>query len=309
MTPQFIACLLLLLPFCASADFETWTNRDGKAVEMKVLSVDEEKGAVEFETRSGKRAIMQISKLRDEDQARLKNWMPTVEPKFIEVKRETRRTPKGVFPALVFDYTVDSPNLIDAQKVSVKKCMIGGNAVEFPHWTTSGYSDPFLKEADKGQYEFSVNGIGEFADAPLGDSELEAEVTFRFGFKPKKVHSFFSIPKTDDPEWQQMGPLRVRLVPSRWSVDADAPDDAVGELSGYYIQTNGEDFNTHLVAEQVIVSNGKEYKNEVEVGQAAQKMKVVLTYWSEVREVPVKVVKMPGQKGVPRPVKPDPFAR
>ena len=62
----------------ASAEFESWTNKDGKTVELDLLKVTQVGGQAqgEFKMRSGRTATLKASDLAAADAKRLAEWQP-----------------------------------------------------------------------------------------------------------------------------------------------------------------------------------------------------------------------------------------
>jgi thiol-disulfide isomerase/thioredoxin len=73
---------ILLITFSfvslASAEFGTWTNKEGKSVELDLVKVTQAGGEAqgEFKTRSGKTATIKASDLSEADAKRLAEWQP-----------------------------------------------------------------------------------------------------------------------------------------------------------------------------------------------------------------------------------------
>lgn len=66
----------------ASAEFENWTNKDGKSVELELLKVTQVDGKPqgEFKLRSGRTAILKAADLAEADAKRLADWKPAEAP-------------------------------------------------------------------------------------------------------------------------------------------------------------------------------------------------------------------------------------
>ena len=71
------------------------------------------------------------------------------------------------------------------------------------------------------------------------------------------------------------------------------PVDAGKKIEEYAIVVAEDD---PRIISQTIVAGGKDYTDSVEVAKANGPVKVIIKYWSEVREVPVTLTKKPGQK-------------
>lgn len=73
---------ILLIAFSitslASAEFESWTNKEGKSVELDLIKVTQVAGEVqgEFKMRNGKTATIKVSDLSPDDAKRLAEWQP-----------------------------------------------------------------------------------------------------------------------------------------------------------------------------------------------------------------------------------------
>ncbi len=101
--------LSMLLAGVSHAGFETWTNKDGKAAELELVSVSDKDGekAGEFKMRSGASVTLKASDLSDESAARLNEWQPPA--------AEAEATPS------VFDDILDG-NLERLDGKRLKKC-------------------------------------------------------------------------------------------------------------------------------------------------------------------------------------------
>lgn len=68
----------LLLTVSANAEFRTWTNKDGKTVEMELVSVTETSSGTmgEFKTRDGRKVNVAVSSFSEADAKILKEWKP-----------------------------------------------------------------------------------------------------------------------------------------------------------------------------------------------------------------------------------------
>ncbi len=64
----------------AAAEFETWTNKDGREARMKLIEVvrDGDKVAGKFELQNGRTVTLDSDALADADAARLNDWNPPV---------------------------------------------------------------------------------------------------------------------------------------------------------------------------------------------------------------------------------------
>jgi thiol-disulfide isomerase/thioredoxin len=62
----------------ASAEFTTWTNKDGKTVEMELVSVGASSGGTmgEFKMRDGRKVYVAVSSFSEADAKILKEWKP-----------------------------------------------------------------------------------------------------------------------------------------------------------------------------------------------------------------------------------------
>ena len=62
----------------ASAEFETWTNKDGKSVELDLVKVTQAGGEArgEFKMRNGRAVTLKASDLAEADAKRLAEWKP-----------------------------------------------------------------------------------------------------------------------------------------------------------------------------------------------------------------------------------------
>ncbi|MES2439768.1 MAG: thioredoxin-like domain-containing protein [Verrucomicrobiota bacterium] len=66
----------------ASAEFASWTNKDGKSVELDLVNVTQADGQPqgEFKMRSGRTAILKAADLSEADAKRLAEWKPAATP-------------------------------------------------------------------------------------------------------------------------------------------------------------------------------------------------------------------------------------
>ena len=69
--------LSLLTAGISCADFETWTNKDGKPAELELTNVTDNGGekAGEFRMRNGTLVTLKASDLSDESAAKLNAWL------------------------------------------------------------------------------------------------------------------------------------------------------------------------------------------------------------------------------------------
>ena len=81
MKSSLILLTLGALAGSAFAGFETWTNKEGKAAELELVSVSESGGEKvgEFKMRNGKSVTLPASKLSDADAKRLAEWKPAAD--------------------------------------------------------------------------------------------------------------------------------------------------------------------------------------------------------------------------------------
>jgi len=70
-----------LLVFGASAEFETWTNKEGNTAKMKLVEVvkDGDKAIGKFELENGKSVSLDADTLSEESTNRLLEWKPVLE--------------------------------------------------------------------------------------------------------------------------------------------------------------------------------------------------------------------------------------
>lgn len=78
MKSSLILLTLGALAGSALAGFETWTNKEGKAAELELVSVTDVGGekAGEFKMRNGKTVTLKASALSEADAKRLAEWKP-----------------------------------------------------------------------------------------------------------------------------------------------------------------------------------------------------------------------------------------
>lgn len=69
----------------AAQDYETITNKDGKSIEVEILSVAE--GKVSLKNKQGKEFTLALEMLDKKDQARLKSWKPKVIPPAVSASK------------------------------------------------------------------------------------------------------------------------------------------------------------------------------------------------------------------------------
>src|SRR6478609_12089543 len=64
----------------ASAEFATWTNKEGKSVDLNLVKVTQVEGQAqgEFKMRDGRTATLKASDLTAADSKRLTEWKPAV---------------------------------------------------------------------------------------------------------------------------------------------------------------------------------------------------------------------------------------
>ncbi len=73
-----ILLIAVSLPSLVSAEFETWTNKEGKSVELDLVNVTQSGGEAqgEFKMRNGRSATLKASDLSEADAKRLAEWKP-----------------------------------------------------------------------------------------------------------------------------------------------------------------------------------------------------------------------------------------
>ena len=78
MKSSLIPLIIGLLAGQASAGFETWTSKDGKAAELDLISVSDSgpEKAGEFKMRNGRTVTLKASALSEADAKRLADWKP-----------------------------------------------------------------------------------------------------------------------------------------------------------------------------------------------------------------------------------------
>ncbi len=78
MKTPFKILLGLLLTVSANAEFRTWTNKDGKTVEMELVSVSVTSFGTmgEFKTRDGRKVNVAVSSFSEADAKILNEWKP-----------------------------------------------------------------------------------------------------------------------------------------------------------------------------------------------------------------------------------------
>jgi len=69
----------------ASAEFDTWTNKDGNTAKMKLVEVVKEgdKATGKFELQDGRSVSLEADSLSDKDAARLREWRPKPDTKSV----------------------------------------------------------------------------------------------------------------------------------------------------------------------------------------------------------------------------------
>lgn len=94
----------------ALADFETWTNTEGRSADLELIRVTETDGEKvgEFRMRNGRTTTLKASDLSEEDAKRLAEWKPAT-------------VAAGVAKPSVFDKTLEG-NLVKLDGRSLKRC-------------------------------------------------------------------------------------------------------------------------------------------------------------------------------------------
>lgn len=77
MKTHLILLIAAALTGAASADFEKWTNKEGKTVELELQQVTDAGG--HFKMRDGRTAVLKASDLSEADAKRLREWKPPTE--------------------------------------------------------------------------------------------------------------------------------------------------------------------------------------------------------------------------------------
>lgn len=125
-------CALFFGLGCLQA-FETWTNRDGRSVQLKLLSVTEVSGEKvgEFEMQNGRIAKLKASDLSIDDAKRLADWKPA-----------------PVVPPSVFDRWLDG-NLVKLEGKSLKRCDYRKPTKYYLFYYTASWCPPCQKFTPK----------------------------------------------------------------------------------------------------------------------------------------------------------------
>ncbi len=86
-TKVLLGIIFLLGAYSAHAEFETWTNAEGKEAELDLISVTEVDGEKqgEFKMRNGKIVTLKISQLDESEGERFEKWLKDNEPEATSV--------------------------------------------------------------------------------------------------------------------------------------------------------------------------------------------------------------------------------
>jgi nucleoredoxin len=82
MKTLLISLIGISLASPAFAEFETWTNKEGKSVELDLVNVTQADGQAqgEFKMRNGRTATLKASEFAEADAKRLADWKPAAAP-------------------------------------------------------------------------------------------------------------------------------------------------------------------------------------------------------------------------------------
>ena len=305
----------------ARGEFEMWKNKDGKTAELELTGVNE--GTLAFRTKAGKEVKLKLEDLAAEDQARAKAWKP-VSPLKASFGYVTRlRGAEDSRIQLVFDLKPGPAMLSTAIKISNVKATVGGKPLEVREWLCridDGTShDPFEDKPAKkgGEWTLLINAEGSFAGVALEDCEFSADLEVPCGKAPKEISATFPLPKGADLESD------VEKTVDSFKVTVSAQSGPVYKkgkkggarvgVTGYQLlarstqmKENGESaLGYDPVFHRAFVVKGKEFLDTIEPDQATDPIKVVVKYWSESSNVPLRLTKAAADKGRKPPG--DPF--
>jgi hypothetical protein len=293
--PALASLLLLASLHPSHAAFEKWTNKDGKTAEMEIsgFSGSGTDTQVHFKTRASKEISLALSDLSTADQVRARKWRPRFETRYLKSDLDDSN--------ISFSFDVAAPGFIGAAKtpVEVKRFTLGAGTITATDWSGGISQDPFASEVPLKGSNLVIRAKidpAKLDERSIDRTDLEATLYMQQGGTPKELTATFDLPTgMSDRKFQELGPFRVALIgrPKPSDSPFGKPVDAGKKIEEYAVVVAEDD---PRIISQTIVAGGKDYTDSVEVAKANGPVKVIIKYWSEVREVPVTLTKKPGQK-------------
>ncbi len=320
----FLCCLLTICRL--HAEFEKWTSADGKSAELELTDVKREGGSIiaKFQNKDGKTIELDLKKLSNADEVRARAWRPLnhIRTKFTSVGNDS---PEGKHRTsfrfemagrglLNLVFKPESSGIIRPGKPEILRLVRGGKPVEFENctawleispfgWEEKG-RDPFadrndinVEEEHRGELRVSISGTP--VDLDGEECELEAKLYFEHVSVPKEAEAMVEVSKTLDAlNYQPVGQFKVALRPlvmwdSRRETEVQALEKRGPEGYSLIVQ---EDANQRLIISEFVVINGKRI-DPMLFESKATRFRVVIKYWSVVKELPFIVRKEPEAKG------------
>ncbi|RYD30599.1 MAG: hypothetical protein EOP87_16365 [Verrucomicrobiaceae bacterium] len=314
---------LVLTSATARGEFEMWKNKEGKAAELEIADVEEGAGGtqVHFRTKAGKAVTLKLEDLAADDQGRVKDWKkkPPLTATFAYVK--SRPNAADPYVQFVFDLKGGIALSMHASELSNIKATVGGQELVVRHWTCiandgSQDDDPFTQGPNSSERKWSlvVAADGSFGDVKVEECEFSADAQVPCGKSPKEVSALFRLPTgpfQDDEVEKALDPLTVTLGASMGPASKGSgkkvkkEEEAEEVVTGYHIMAGktarNEDGNLSWdyspVIHRAFVVNGKEYPARIDKDKATNPIKVVVKYWSESDNVPLRLTKAASNKG------------
>ena len=303
-----ITTVLLSASIClcaiASAEFEKWTDTQGRAAEMEIVGVqgEAEKTEVEFRVRSGKKVMIPLTKLDAVSQLRVASWrklVPKLTSKFIRIQTEKdlgglkRMSKNGqaeeiVDPYLNFCFAVHGENIIgiDPQDPAVVSVEVG-NQRRFSWKKTYPYRSKVPTRV-----AVNLQGHGEYKIEDLKAAEFSGSVTVLTSPGPTEVKKEFKLPSK--PGEKLSGKVGHLAVVAEWSAEENpfangAPKTIWVNATGKYLLE---------VIETNVEIDGVAYGQRVPLSHAGKNAVVKIKTWDKVREVKVTLTKRSDDPGL-----------
>jgi len=314
---------LVLTSAAARAEFEMWKNKEGKAAELEITEVTEGASGTEvhFRTKAGKDVTLKLDDLAADAQVRVKDWKkkPPLTATFAYVKN--RPDAADPYVQFVFDLKGGIALSMHPAELSNIKATVNGKELVVSHWVCladdggSGV-DPFTQGPAHAERKWSleVTADGNFGDVKVEDCEFSADAQVPCGKSPKEVSALFRLPKNagfDEQQEKTLDPLTVSVGTFSGPAAKGAAkkvkkeDEVENVVTGYHIMAGktAKDEGGNLswdfspVIERAFVVNGKEYPARIDKEKATNPIKVVVKYWSESYNVPLRLTKAASNKG------------
>lgn len=275
--------ILLLGATAAHAEFARWTSKDGKVAELEFLKLEKkgEAETVSFRTRAGKMVTMSLEDLQEADRERARAASTTpfpvkgagavLEADFQKASGQPAKPKKDGEearpPSIEFLFTVRGTaggtfTALKRETLEMEPFEIGGKKVSPKNWQIAQGPNSTL----------SLTTSGNFDVAKLSGSKLSASVTVVAGSGMKTERLELKVPKDESkPSTGKVGPFTVHLTRDvrQVTVGIDAKDRS--QVISYRLDG---------------APNGGASLDLLRVDKTVT---VIVDYWEEVKEVPLKL--------------------